>query len=231
MDFLFVIPARGGSKGIPGKNTKPLVGKPLIYYSLEYARQFTRDENICISTDAIYIADAVRAVGYKVPFLRPAQLATDVAGTFGVLQHALDFYQQRGRSFDAVVLLQPTSPFREFKHFEESARLFNKNIDMVVSVTEAASNPYFNLFEEGTDGFLKVSKGSGTYLRRQDLPKVYEYNGSIYIISTDSVRRKNSVSELERVVKYVMSSDYAIDLDTHADWKYAEFMHAHLRAA
>jgi N-acylneuraminate cytidylyltransferase len=231
MNFLFVIPARGGSKGIPGKNIKPLAGKPLIYYSLEFARQFTTDENICISTDAESIAEAVNEVGYKTPFVRPAHLATDSAGTFEVLQHALSFYEEQGRNYDAVILLQPTSPFRESKHFEESAQLFNKNIDMVVSVTEAASNPYFNLFEEGADGYLKISKGNGSYLRRQDAPKVYEYNGSIYIINTASVQLNKSVSELDKVVKYVMGSEYAIDLDTQADWKYAEFMHAKMNSA
>jgi len=225
MKVLFVIPARGGSKGIPGKNIKPLLGKPLIHYSLEYARLFESDENICVSTDSDAIAESVNSIGYSVPFMRPSDLATDTAGTFEVLRHAFEFYDGK-KNYDAIALLQPTSPFREKKHYQEAIQLFNGTIDMVVSVTEAASNPYFNLFEEGTDGYLKVSKGDGRFKRRQDLPKVYEYNGSIYIINTNSIKTKKSFADFGKVLKYVMSSEYAVDLDTPADWKLAEYMAA-----
>ena len=105
--ILFVIPARGGSKGIPGKNIKPLCGKPLIGYSIEVAREFA-DDDICLSTDDPAIAGvAEEQFGLRVPFLRPAELATDRSGTYGVLLHALDFYAARGRLYDTLVLLQP----------------------------------------------------------------------------------------------------------------------------
>ena len=224
MKKLFVIPARGGSKGIPGKNIKQLGGKPLIHYSLEYARQFTGDADICVSTDSEKIAESVKDLKYDIPFLRPANLATDQAGSFEVLKHALSFYEKKGRNYELVVLLQPTSPFREKSHLEKALVLFEPAIDMVVSVKESAANPYFNLFEEDEKGFLRVSKGDGKQVRRQDLPKVYEYNGSIYIINAGSLDRANSFADLKKIRKYEMSEQYSIDLDTLADWQYAEFI-------
>jgi CMP-N,N'-diacetyllegionaminic acid synthase len=219
---LFVIPARGGSKGIPGKNIKPLAGKPLIHYSLEYARQFADDEDICVTTDSSDIEDAVNKLDYKVPFTRSAQLATDDAGTFDVLKHALAFYENEERNYEVIVLLQPTSPFREKFHFEQAWDLFQPGTDMVVSVKEATSNPYYNLFEENHDGCLQVSKGKGNFSKRQDVPTVYEFNGSIYIINAETLKRSNSFADFKRIVKYVMSEEYSIDLDTPGDWWYAE---------
>lgn len=224
MKSLFIIPARGGSKGIPGKNVKLLNGKPLLHYSLEYARLFADDEDICLSTDEEHIAACAREIGYEAPFIRPAALATDTAGSYGVLQHAVAFYGDKGISYDAIVLLQPTSPFRERKHLEEALKLFHQELDMVVSVTESALNPYYNLFEEQEDGLLQIAKGPGTYVRRQDVPPVYAYNGSIYIINAHSLRDKSGFSAFSAIRKYVMDEQYALDLDVPADWAYAEFL-------
>ena len=112
-NILYVIPARGGSKGIPGKNIKPLAGRPLISYTIEVAKQVATDiSDICLSTDDLRIIAVAEAEGLKVPFVRPAHLATDTCGTYEVLIHALDFYKSIGREYDTLVLLQPTSPFR-----------------------------------------------------------------------------------------------------------------------
>ncbi|WP_118973738.1 acylneuraminate cytidylyltransferase family protein [Taibaiella koreensis] len=224
MKILFIIPARGGSKGIPGKNIKPLNGKPLLHYSLQYARQFAGDEDICLSTDDKNIAECAGLIGYEIPFMRPKELATDTVGSYGVLQHALGFYQDRGNNYDAVVLLQPTSPFRERRHLEEALGLFHYELDMVVSVTESALNPYYNLFEEQENGLLRIAKGTGDYVRRQDVPAVYAYNGAIYVINADSLRAKASLSAFSAIRKYVMDQRYAVDLDVPADWAYAEFL-------
>ncbi|MGB8192550.1 MAG: acylneuraminate cytidylyltransferase family protein [Chitinophagaceae bacterium] len=226
MKKLIVIPARGGSKGIPGKNIKTLNGKPLIHYSLDYARQFADDEDICITTDSTEIGDSVRQMNYELPFLRPAELATDTAGSYEVLRHALNFYTEQGKNYDALVLLQPTSPFRKNKHLKEALALFNEGIDMVVSVSESSANPYYNLFEQDEEGFLHISKGSGGFLRRQDVPPVYEYNGSIYVINVKSLLTHVSFAGFSKVVKYAMEPEYSIDLDTPADWNYAEFLAA-----
>jgi len=223
MNFLFVIPARGGSKGIPRKNIKLFDNKPLIYYSIELARLFTSDENICVSTDSEEISTCVRHVGLEVPFLRPSELATDKAGTYEVLQHAISFYRSKGKEYDALVLLQPTSPLRKKEHLQETMAMYTGGLDMVVSVKESAANPYFNLFEENGQGFLALSK-EGQYNRRQDMPKVYEYNGAIYIINTGSLLSKKSFREFSAIRKYVMDERYSIDLDTPDDWEYAEYL-------
>lgn len=224
MKLLFVIPARGGSKGIPGKNVKALCGKPLLHYSLEYARLFAGDEDICLTTDSDEIAACAKILNYTIPFKRPDSLAADEAGTYPVLQHALNYYEAQGKKYDALVLLQPTSPFREKFHLTEAVSLFNDNVDMIVSVQQSAASPYFTLFEETPDGYLQVSKGEGMFKRRQDAPLVYEFNGSIYIINTSSLRSFSTFGELKKRVKYVMKSEYSIDLDTPDDWEYAEFI-------
>lgn len=223
-DALFVIPARGGSKGIPGKNVKLLGGKPLIHYSLEFARQFVSDEHICLSTDDPTIVACAAQIEYKTKFIRPAHLATDQAGTYDVLIHALAEYDSQRIRYKKLILLQPTSPFREKVHLENALMLFDSSIDMVTSVVESDANPYYSLFEENETGFLKISKGEGQFLRRQDAPKVYLLNGSIYIINIDSIYAHNSMGEFKQVKKSEMSKEYSIDLDTPYDWKLAEFI-------
>jgi N-acylneuraminate cytidylyltransferase len=226
---LFIIPARGGSKGIPNKNIKPFLGKPLIHYSIEYARQFVSDEFICLSTDDDQIIDCASAIGLAVPFVRPAHLASDTADTFGVLKHALAHYWSKGFRPDAIVLLQPTSPIRAYQHLEEAMALYNPSIEMVVSACQAHSSPYFNLFEENSAGFLEISKGGGAFARRQDAPVVYEYNGSIYIINSTVFEEKKSFGEVTKKVKYLMDNYYALDIDTPEDWDYAEYKYGQKR--
>ena len=220
MDTLFIIPARGGSKGIPRKNIKELNGKSLIYYSIDVARQLSADDLICVSTDDDEIIEKVQEYGLKVPFKRPAELATDTAGTYEVLLHALNFYKEKGCKIDKVVVLQPTSPFRTAQHVKEALQIFTDDIDMVVSVKETKSNPYYVLAEENEDGFLEKSK-KGDFVRRQDCPKVYEYNGAIYIISTASLICKE-ISKFKRTKKYVMTDISSLDIDNKLDWKIAE---------
>lgn len=223
MGFLYIIPARGGSKGIPRKNIKRLNGKPLIGYAIDVARQMTTNENICVSTDDDEIIEIVEAYGLPVPFKRPALLSSDTSGTYEVLLHAIEFYEKRGKCYDAIVLLQPTSPFRCKHHVEEALSLFSKDIDMVVSVKEVTANPYYNCFEENDDGFLFVSKGSGNFIRRQDVPKVWEYNGAVYVINIESLKRM-SIHKFKKVVKSQMDEISSLDLDSPLDWKIAELL-------
>lgn len=225
-NVLIIIPARGGSKGIPRKNIKPLNGKPLIYYAIDTARAITADENICVSTDDMEIKSVVEAYGLKVPFLRPDELATDTAGTYEVLLHALDFYKRQGKHYDIVLLLQVTSPFRKAEQVKEALELFRQTNDkdaMVVSVKECPSNPYYDIFEEDQDGYLQISKGDGTIYRRQDAPKVYEYNGAIYIIDAHTLKHTH-MHKIPHRVKYVMDAKSSFDLDTMQDWDMAEMM-------
>ena len=221
MKILTIIPARGGSKGIPHKNIKPLNGKPLIYYTIDCARAICDDEDICVSTDDAEIISVVEKYGLKVPFVRPAVLATDTAGTYEVLLHALAFYEKQGKHYDVVLLLQNTSPFRTSIHVKEALELYKPEIDMVVSVKETSSNPYYNCFEENDKGFLNISKGDGLYIRRQDVPKAYEYNGAIYVINPASLK-KMPLGKFSKRIKYVMDDIHSVDLDNMIDWIFAE---------
>lgn len=228
MKTLYVIPARGGSKGIPHKNIRPLAGKPLIGYSVDVARQLADDADICVTTDDPAIAAVVEAMGLKVPFLRPAELATDKSGTYEVLLHALDFYEQRGIHYDCLVLLQPTSPLRTADDVRRAMTLYSDDIDMVVTVKEAASNPYYNCYETDADGYLTISKGDGSFTRRQDAPKVWEYNGAVYVINTASLRRC-PLGQFRRRRMSEMDAARSVDLDTELDWLVAEKMMESLR--
>ncbi|WP_075590617.1 acylneuraminate cytidylyltransferase family protein [Labilibacter marinus] len=221
-DVLFIIPARGGSKGLPRKNILPLAGKPLIHYTIDAAREISEDENICVSTDDVEIKQVVEKYNLEVPFIRPTSLSTDTASSVDVLLHAINYYKaQLGKEYKCVCLLQPTSPLRNSSHIKEAFLLWNNNLDMVVSVKISKSNPYFNLFEEQQNGYLKISKES-TYTRRQDCPPIYEFNGAIYIIATSSLKTHKTISNLKRIKKYIMDESSSCDIDNLNDFKNAE---------
>lgn len=223
MTPLYIIPARGGSKGIPRKNIKPLGRKPLIGYAIDAARAAGAPDNrIILSTDDDEIAGVARnALGLEVPYMRPAELATDTSGSREVILDAMDWADRAGIIYDCVVLLQPTSPFRTAEDIRAALALYSFDIDMVVSVKEAAANPYYNCFETDADGFLHVSKGDGLITRRQDAPPAWEYNGAVYVINPDSIRRM-PLGAFPRRLPSPMPADRSIDLDTPADWLLAE---------
>lgn len=221
--ILFVIPARGGSKGIPYKNIKDFCGRPLITYTIDIARKFTSDQHICVSTDDQKIVDVVEDYGLKIPFIRPIELATDTATTNDVLLHAINFYEQQNVFYEKIVLLQPTSPLRAEKHVQEALQLYNHSIDMVVSVCN--TNMPSVLCEDNEDGFLELllnKDGS----RRQDVKAMYEYNGAIYVINVSSLK-KSSIHKLRRRVKYIMPIENSLDIDTPLDWIIAEAIYKH----
>ena len=207
MKTLVVIPARGGSKGIPHKNIKLLNGKPLICYSIDVAREFTTDDNICVTTDDDEIIKVVAEYGLKVPFKRPDYLATDTCGSNEVIQHAYQFFAEKGIEYDAILLLQPTSPFRKVEFLKELS----------------SCNPYYDGFEEDADGLLRISKGDGTIERRQDAPSVWQQNGSIYVINPKSLMEKG-MAHFTKIRKYAMSELYSVDIDNPFDWKVAELV-------
>ena len=157
MKSLYLIPARGGSKGIPHKNIKQLGGIPLICHTINAARAVAADSDICLSTDDPKIAETAREVGLDVPFMRPAELAGDHSGSYEVMLHALDFYKARGVDYDVLVLLQPTSPLRTADDIRRAMALYTPDIDMVVTVKPAATNPYCNCYETDADGYLHIS--------------------------------------------------------------------------
>lgn len=218
MKILYVIPARGGSKGIPRKNIKPLNGKPLIYYSIDVARQLTSDDNICVSTDDIEIIQVVESYGLKVPFKRPDCLATDEATTNDVLLHVIDFYETKGKFYDLLVLLQPTSPLRNVIHVKEALTLYKDDLDMVVSVKE--SHAASLICKESENGLLEFCLNTHAS-RRQDMPSYFEYNGGIYIINVEKFKI-SGMNGLNKKKKYLMDEFSSIDIDTPLDWVIAE---------
>lgn len=220
MKTLVIIPARGGSKGIPNKNIKELAGVPLLHYTIDAARVFTTDDHICLSSDSDSIIECAQQKGLGVFFKRPAELATDTAGTREVILHAIDFFRSIGRNYQRVLLMQPTSPFRlksDILSFQDS---YDDSLDMVVSVGVSSLNPYYTLFEESNDGLLYKSKSSN-FSRRQDIPPVYFYNGSLYLINVRSLKEK-PISSFTKVKKYVMEELYCQDIDTPLDWLLCE---------
>lgn len=221
MKTLYLIQARGGSKGIPKKNIRLLAGKPLISYTIEAAQQVANNEDICVSTDSVEIKKVAEEWGLKVPFLRPAELSSDHSTNEDVLLHALEHYRNNGREYEYIVLLQPTSPLRTGSHIKEAMQRVTDKFDMVVSVKETNSNPYYVLFEENEEGELAPSK-NGHFTRRQDLPVVYELNGAIYIIRIKSLLQKTYKSLSK--TKYVMPKSASIDIDDEIDLKIAELM-------
>jgi N-acylneuraminate cytidylyltransferase len=221
MKVLCIIPARRDSKGIPGKNWKLLNKIPLIGYTIGIAKQSSLINEICLSTNSDQVIDiAANKYHLKVPFTRPEELSLDTTSSHDVLIHAIQFYESKGIYFDSILLLQPTSPFRKVEFVDDCIHLFNKSeCDMVVSVCETPLNPYYNLYNE-TDGFIHRSIPSN-FTRRQDCPKTYLVNGSIYVISVNSLKNQQ-LHEMKRVIKYEMPEHYSLDLDTLEDWEKAE---------
>lgn len=222
---IVIIPARGGSKGLVDKNILPLNGVPLIHYTIHAARKVFSDEIIFVSTDSEKIQAVAEQTGISVPFLRPAELASDTASSIDVLFHVLNTVENNGYSPDTIILLQPTSPFRTESHIRGAMEIYDDKVDMVVSVTESHSNPYYGMFEDNADGFL-VKVKEGNYTRRQDCPKVWQYNGAIYIIRVNSLREYGHLS-FPKIRRYEMPQQESIDIDTITDFLFAEFLVTH----
>ncbi|MCC5915629.1 MAG: acylneuraminate cytidylyltransferase family protein [Balneolaceae bacterium] len=223
MEPLVIIPARGGSKRLPGKNIKPLNGKPLIHYTIEAARQLFSDDHICVSTDDKMIKKVAEDTGLSVPFIRPKELARDSSGSREVLLHAISFYEERGYKPETIILLQPTSPLRNSAHIKEALQLYSSDLDMVVSVKETKTNPYRVLYEESEEGYLEKSKDPERLDNPKLIPPVWEFNGAIYVINSRSLIEQ-PISKFKKIRKYVMPAEVSIDIDTEADWKYAQYL-------
>lgn len=219
-NLLVVIPARGGSKGLSGKNIKNLCGKPLIAYSIDVARAITSDENICVSTDDKKIIDTVEQYGLYVPFVRPAELATDTASINDVLLHVINFYEKQGKQYNLILLLQPTSPLRKVEEVKEAIALYREDIDMVVSVVKSHTPAV--LCNDNLDGYVELVYNKKA-LGRQSMPIFYEFNGAIYVINIKALKEKGLEGFTKRV-KYVMPMETSIDIDDIYDFMLIELM-------
>ncbi|MCB9426829.1 MAG: acylneuraminate cytidylyltransferase family protein [Flavobacteriales bacterium] len=225
MKILGLIGARGGSKGLPGKNIKKLAGVPLIGWSIKSGLSSKKIDKLIVSTDCKEIASIAKEYKAEVPFLRPTELASDEASSYSFIRHAVDYFLQSNETYDYLVLLQPTTPFRKEGDIDKMIDLAQKepDVDMVVSVVKSKANPYYNLFEEDKDGYLQKCKQS-VASRRQDVKEVYEINGSVYVIKTTSLLEKGTLN-FDKVLKFEMSSEYSIDIDNQMDFDFAEFMY------
>jgi CMP-N-acetylneuraminic acid synthetase len=218
-----IVPARGGSRGIPRKNLRPFLGRPLVCHAVDAGLGATLVERVIVSTDDPEIAAVARAAGAETPFLRPAALATDETPTLPVLQHAVRWLEQHGTAVSTVVVLQPTSPLRSAAHVDAAVRLFlDSGAESVASVCEVDHSPYWMHRLDG-DRLVPFAPEGAAYLRRQDLPPVYRLNGAIY------VTRRPVVMDQARVLgddtrAFVMDRQRSIDIDDELDFQLAELV-------
>lgn len=225
-NILITICGRGGSKGIPGKNTKLMNGKPLIAYTIETANKFAAKHNaqIGLSSDSEEIKNTAAQLGLITDYLRSADMATDQAGKLPVIKHVMEYHEkQNNAQFDFVIDLDITSPLRTVEDIEIAFSILNNNTDAVnlFSVNKAHRNPYFNMVEEQPDGFYNLAK-SGNFKTRQSAPKVYDLNASFYIFRrnffdtyTTPITSKSLIYETPHI---------CFDLDEPIDFEFLEFL-------
>ncbi len=219
--ILALIPARGGSKGIPHKNIIDLNGKPLIAYTIDSAKKSRYIDNIVVSTDDQNIADVSKKLGAKVPFIRPTYLAADESKTEDVVLHALQYLENNGESYDVLILLQPTQPLRTEDDIDKALELFEKlDEQSVVSISEVSDNPIL-IRRLGEGGQLeKLLKRSST-CRRQDMEAYYRVNGAIYINRINEISENTSLND--NCIGFLMDRSHSIDIDTYEDLDWARF--------
>ena len=223
MKILGLIPARGGSKGLPGKNIKLLGGKPLLQYTVESAKKSELLDREILSSDDPEIIAVAKELGLEVPFLRPEDLAGDATTSLEVIKHALKELSSQGEEYDAVCLLQPTTPFRSAGLIDAAIEKFTKGgYDSLISVREVAAefNPHW-IFEE-KDGNLQIATGEKEIIsRRQDLPKAYHRDGAIYLTKTSVILEQNSLYG-DRIGFIETTGSVYVNIDTEEDWEDAE---------
>lgn len=224
MKILGIIPARSGSKGIPGKNIRPLLDRPLIHYTANSASRSSKLTKCIISTDSLAIADSISAFGIEVPFIRPGELAKDSTASIAVVEHALDFFQQINQHFDAICLLQPTSPFRLPGFIDTCIEHFVKtDADTLFSTVEVPHqyNPHWT-FVANREGLLTNACGDKALIpQRQLLPPAFIRDGSIYIVKTACIREQHSFYG-SKITHVPSPQEWYVNIDTEEDWHAAE---------
>ncbi|MFA5932999.1 MAG: acylneuraminate cytidylyltransferase family protein [Microgenomates group bacterium] len=219
--IILTICARGGSKGLPGKNTKNLLGKPLIAYSIEQAKTLSWIDRIVISTDDKEIKKVAEKMGVEVPFMRPAALATDVAPKIPVFLHAIQEAEKYwNEKYDIWVDLDATSPLRFTDDIKKTIDLlFARDTLSVITAMESHHNPYYNMVEMDDQKYVSVSKKlSQSVTRRQDAPKVYAMNGSIYVMWRDELLKRGTFFT-NKTKLYIMPPERSFDIDNLVDFE------------
>ena len=224
MKILAIIPARGGSKGIPRKNIKQLGDKPLIAYTIQRALESKLINTVMVSTEDNEIAGVAEQFGLKVPFMRPERLAQDFTPSLDVVINVLETYKKQDKFFDAVMILEPTNPFRTADEIDECIRIFKaKDTDSLISVKEVPPqyNPHW-VFEENEEAILHKAIGETTIIaRRQILPKAFARDGSVYLTKVDVVLNQRSLFG-ESIAYRLNDNPNQINIDNIEDWKAAE---------
>ena len=215
--------ARGGSAGVPGKNIRPLCGKPLIAWSIEQALASGLADRVLVSTDSEEIAQVARAFGAEVPFLRPAALATATAGKLPVIQHLVDWVESHGEPVRRIIDLDPTSPLRDITDIQACAALLDDATDLVITGYESDKNPYFNMVELKPSGFFeRVCRPQVEVFGRQSAPRVYAMNASIYAWHRASL--SDSLWNASRIRLHAMPRERSIDIDHPVDFDLVELL-------
>jgi len=221
--FIF---ARGGSKGVPGKNIKPLGGKPLIAHAIDCALSCPSLGSVTVSTDDPEIAAVAREFGAEVPFLRPAELAGDTSAEWLAWRHAIAHFEDHGRPFDVMLSLPTTSPFRAVEDVENCIAMLRRNpaTDAVITVTEADRSPYFNMVRFTDEGQVKLAaEFDGAISRRQDAPRLFNITTVAYAVRTAYVKRAGGLFE-GAVQAVEVPQERALDIDTPYDFKIAQLL-------
>lgn len=224
--LLAIIPARAGSKRLPGKNSKVLHKKPLIQWTIEAALQCELLTDVIVSTDSETIAQISSDCGLPVPFIRPAHCSGDKATAIDVVKHAVEFMQSKGINYDYIVWLQPTSPLRTHEDISSAIMaLFEKNAEAIISVCECDHSPLWsNTLDENRsmDNFLTDFLKNNP--RSQALPDYFRLNGAIYIANTKRLIEEGSFFLADNVFAHVMDKEASIDIDSHLDFKLADLL-------
>ena len=224
MKILALITARGGSKRLPQKNIKPLLGKPLIVWSIDAAKNIPEICDILVSTDDSFIADISKSAGAFVPWLRPENLATDAASSVDVALHALNWYEAESGPVDGLLLLQPTSPFRSRDYLCSGLKKYKEsNYLPTIGVSESHTHPSWMLKMQG-DYLMPFIEENKLEPRSQDLAPIYSINGSFYLISPGDLRRERSFVGKKIVPLFSELPYLAVDIDTAWDFKLAEMI-------
>ncbi len=222
MRILALITARGGSKRLPGKNTRMLGGKPLVVWSIDVAKDIPEICDLLVSTDDPAIASICEASGACVPWLRPPNLATDTASSVDVALHALDWYEAERGAVDGLLLLQPTSPFRTRATVERGIALYIKhNLQPVLGVSPTHAHPMWTLKMQD-DHLVPFMQGNGLETRSQDLPPAYVVNGSFYLIAPFELRACRSFVGRKAIPLLIKTQQEGLDIDTEWDFRMAE---------
>jgi len=214
--------ARGGSQGVPGKNIKPLLGKPLITYTIEQGLACPDIGGVYVSTDDKKIAEVALASGAHVPFLRPPELATATAPKIPVIIHLVEELERQGVKIDKIIDLDPTSPLRDLSDIETCRQMLDRATDVVLTGYEAEKNPYFNMVEFNSDGTVRLAKTTTPLVTaRQLAPKVYALNGSVYVWHRNSL---NKGLWGGRAKLHIMPRERSIDVDAPIDFELVEIL-------